>query len=204
MIVYGAGNAGDDNFDNRDRDLVRLPCRDHPRRHLARDERPCAAPCAYAIRSSLTFRCRKIDEQVAHQRKREGPSLDPLSSWQSFKRQAMPPMISSTRLVQVSTRTTSSPHTKYLTGQLRPRTGGKSLSTTVPGRATPTETETFLFDSLHRRSMFSEIGLHLGNLLGLEAGSCLACLRLQPCLRRSFHFALGFGLALSGDSVGPS
>ena len=31
---------GDDNFDNRDRDLVRLPCRDHPRRHLARDEPP--------------------------------------------------------------------------------------------------------------------------------------------------------------------
>lgn len=86
-IVYGVGNAGDDNFDNRDRDLVRLPCRDHPRRHLARGtNRPSAATRPYAIRSSLTFRCRKINEQVAHQRKREGPCLDPLSSWQSFKR----------------------------------------------------------------------------------------------------------------------
>src|SRR5262245_3510194 len=117
----------------------------------------------------------------------------------------MPPMISSTRLVQESTRTTSSPHTKYLTGQVPSTTmmsGCKSLSTTVPGRATPTETETLLFSIRCTEGLCSA---NLGNLLGLEAGARASLVSgFSPASAARSTLALGFGLALSGDSVGPS
>jgi hypothetical protein len=100
-------------------------------------------------------------------------------------------MISSTCLVQESTRTTSSPHTKYLTGQVPSTTmisgANRRARRCQAGRHRPRlKLCSFRFAApkvYGRRNRSSP-----WRLAGTGGGcSCLPCLRLQPCLRRSFH-----------------